>query len=188
MPESQYQTVPLPDGSVQAGLFPTIEWFQEIAQHVDFRDTRVLDLGCCQFSYGIQALQSGACFVAGVDHDSTRTRQSNENIRLWKFERQCSVRNVDALDYIESIYLDFDVVIVGMLLHWLVESQAKALLKGSWRNADRALVVIYRLPTADGTGFCPVSGDLDLILDAKGYHQMLMDTETQRIGLAVYKR
>jgi len=188
MMDNAYQTVPLPDGNIQSGLFPTIEWFQAIAQSVDFTDARVLDLGCCQFSYGIQALQKGAKFVAGVDHDTDRIQQSNENIRQWGFKQQVAVRKADAVDYIEALYLHFDIVIIGMLLHWLPELQAESLLKNSFHNAQRALVVIYRQPTADGTGFCPLPTDLDFILGDFGHHEMLMETKTQRIGLAVYQK
>ena len=97
---SQYQTVPLPDGSVQVGLFPTIDWFQKIMCLVDFSNARVLDLGCCQFSYGIQALHQGAKEVIGVDHDRDRVLESRRNIQLWRMEHRAAVIPVDALDYI----------------------------------------------------------------------------------------
>lgn len=189
MSKSQYQTVPLPDGEVQLGLFPTIEWYQAFTKYGQFHGSRVLDLGCCQFSYGIQALRDGAEHVVGIDHDEIRVRQSCENVKHWGFEQQSTIRNQDAVDYIECLYSSFDVVIIGMLLHWLPEDRARILLRASWRNTSKGLFIIYRLPTVDGTGFCPTPKDLDHILEteARG-HEILMDTETQRIGLAVYDR
>lgn len=185
---SLYQSVPLPDGTWIRGLFPTDQWFERIAAQVDFNGKTVEDLGCCQFSYGIQALNKGAKSVVGFDNSEERVRQSDELIKQWNYGDRATVFK-DTIETYEKIWdsstLQSDICIWSMILHWLNNPQKHiARLKG------KTNVFVYRYPQgrAEDTGWRPTLDELDAVMGCKHRHaEKLSETEAQNIMLAIYE-
>ena len=124
--DTDYQTVPLPDGTWARGLFPTDKWFEKIAAHVDFKGRSVDDLGCCQFSYGIQALNEGARFVAGIDNSKQRVDQSWALVEQWGLQKKAMVVH-GSIEELPTTAINpgnkADITIWSMIIHWLSTPQ-----------------------------------------------------------------
>lgn len=177
-----YQTIPLPDGSIEQGLFPTIDWFNNINKHVSFYDKTVLDLGCCQSSYGIQALQKGARFIIGIDNDINRINESQKYIQLHNLDNQFLLLHKDIESFLPGDRVD--ITIFSMIIHWL--NNSKDCIK-QYMNHCNTAIFIYRLPELNVTGFHPTLDELSELVNKPLIHNsVIMDTNIQHIGLAIY--
>ena len=179
-----YQTVPLPNNTVLSGLFPTIDWFNTINRYISFRDKTVLDLGCCEFSYGVQALVHKAEHVTGIDNDLKRIDQSKQVIDAWSFGNQTKLIHSD----IETWQPDkhYDITIFSMIIHWL-KDPAMHIIR--LFNIMDTAILIYRLPEKDMPGYRPSIVELSTLLGREPMIQkVLMDTPTQHIGLVIYDK
>lgn len=181
-----YQTIPSPDGDVIQGLFPTIEWFEEIKKHVSFEDKSVLDVGCNVFSYGLQAILAGAMHVTGVDCALNCVQQSRIFIDAFNFTNakvvQCEIEKYQPVQM-------YDVVIFSMILHHLKESQDH--LKRLSAIAKEKVVVIYRHLSEEESepGWTPTFDELDDVISRIPLvHKFLLQTKEQYIGLGVYDK
>lgn len=94
-----YQTIELGNGLVTPGRTPTNQRLPYL-QAIDFKDARVLDVGCNSGQYAMFAKQQGAREVVGVDLDETRLEQgrvlaASEGLDV-RFE-QCSIFDIPRL-------------------------------------------------------------------------------------------
>lgn len=184
--KDSYQTVPLPDGTVILGAFPTIEWYKAMAEHIDFKDKTVLDLGCCQFSYGVQAIADGAKFVTGVDNDPKREKQSREVIdTIWNF-KNAEFFDVDIEEFVPQ---EYDIIIFSMIIHWLKDPELH--IRRMLKTTKEKLVFIYRYPNPNKKeiGYRPSVYQLSTLLEQEPtIHTWLSKTEAQNITLAIYDK
>lgn len=182
---TSYQTVPLPDGDKIVGLFPTIEWFEAIARHVDFKNTMVLDVGSCSFSYGIQAINKGATFVTGIEYQDKWVNDSERLLKLWGMENGAVVKMV-AEAYRPN--LPYTVMIFSMIIHWLHEPQL--MIQRYLKNAERWVVFIYRYPQEkEEDGWHPTLSELNLVVGMEPmHHEFLSQSEEQNIKLVIYDK
>jgi len=81
-----YQTINLKNGLITPGKFSTHSRIKYLEQ-IDFRNKRVLDIGCNSGQYCLMAKKLGAGEVVGVDIDEKRLRQAetlaqNEDLEI----------------------------------------------------------------------------------------------------------
>jgi SAM-dependent methyltransferase len=184
---SYYQTVPLPHDDWIDGVFPTIHWFSAINQVVSFQDKTVLDLGCCSFSYGVQAINNGAKFVTGVERVKESIDHCQYVIGQWGFEDKTRL----ICDDIEEIseYDEHDIVIFSVVIHHLKEPE-KTIRKLLSITTDK-LVLVYRYPHegVDEPGYRPTFTELSVALGKLPFHtSFISTTKKQNIALAVYDK
>ena len=177
-----YQTVPLPDGKELAGLFPTIDWFKEIAKHIDFSNKSILDIGCCQFSYGISALNSGASYAIGIDCDQQRLEESKHYIDLWGYNEKTKLINSKA----EELSVPHtDIILFSNVIHWMdnAEYHIARIVKNT-----KIVVFIYRVRGYEhDTGYLPTLDELNNVIGSKAnVHEVISDTLEQNIRLSIY--
>ena len=162
-----YQTLNLPGETVQ-GLFPTLEWFNAFAKHIDFKDKTILDVGCASCSYGIEALKLGASYYYGVENDPKMISLSNEAMVKNSFTYKAEIAMSSAECFASE--KTYDVVIFSMIMHWLNDAE-----KHVKRIADMStnhIVFLYRYQWPDGTehGYRPTIEELNALLDLKPIH------------------
>lgn len=183
----EYQTIPLPNGEVIKGLFPTDKWFKAISKKVNFKGLKVLDLGSCSFSYGLQALKAKANFVTGVEIVPERVENSKELLSYFGYSNAEAIEgNIDNWKPSK----EYDVVIASMVMHWLKDAPKK--LQELFKLADKHLVLVYRLPPEKGVcvdGYRPSVEALDKLFGQKHSHsEKLMNTKEQQIQLVIYDK
>jgi len=131
---SPYQTILLPDGQILPGCFPTIEWFNTIQSYISVQNKTIIDIGCCIFSYGIQALTNGAKFVTGLDISPIRVTESKQLIEFCGFNNEAEVICSSFEQYTpQKVY---DLGLLSMIIHHLKdpEQQIKKLIVLFKRN------------------------------------------------------
>lgn len=177
-----YQTIPLPNGDILPGLFPTMEWFAKIHNYIDFTGQSVLDLGCNEGAYCILASQAGATEILGIDSIDERLIKARELAILWNYSH--IVYQQELIESFNPPKL-YDVIIFSMIIHWLKDAEAH--IKRIAQYAKN-LVFVYRAPLEVGeSGFRPRDGDLDTLLSRPvSYFSTLMETPNQLIKLAIY--
>lgn len=180
-----YQTVPLPDGTCIQGLFPTVDWYRSFSRHLQIQDKTILDLGSCQFSYGIQALRDGAQSVLGIEKSDQRVDQSLRIISLWGFQDRASVSKMEIQDFRPG---SFDITVCSMVLHWLPNPEY--LLRTFWDSAKEALVVIWRYPQDfEEPGWHPSLDEMKAALGQEPMiFEMLSSTKAQNIALGIWTK
>lgn len=178
-----YQTMLLNDGTVINGAFDTIRWFNLVSDHVSFKDMVMLDIGCCQFSYGIQAINNGASHIIGVDSDQLRIDQSDY------FINSCGYKDKTTLikSFAEELEVpDHDIVLFSMVIHWMKDPEfhIKRILSKS-----STAIFMYRLRGYDDdSGYLPTRDELDALVGTKSFvYETVSDTKEQNIRLAIYK-
>ena len=186
----QYQTLLMSDGTIRQGIFPTIDWFNEIKKHVDFQGKVVLDLGCNSFSYGIQAIRSGAKFVVGIDNDQNRISESRAAILDHEIitTEKTAIRLAKIEDFQPFPYV-YDVTIFSMILHWL-EDAPKQIQRYTDATKETVIFVYrYRQPDLKEEGYHPTLEELNAVVNLTPiHHSMLSTTKEQNIGLTIYAK
>lgn len=177
-----YQTIPFPDGTIQKGAFDTIDWFKRMAKHVNFRDKILIDVGCCQFSYGIQALNKGAAYIYGLDSDAERIKESQENIIRCNYKENTCLEQGTAEEYQPP---KSNIILFSMIIHWLKNPEVH--IKRLISNSNVA-IFLYRVRGYDNdTGYLPTSEELDALVGQKHSHyEVISETKEQNIRLAIY--
>jgi hypothetical protein len=178
-----YQTTPLPDGTVLPGLFPSDIWFKEISSHVDFNNKSVLDIGCCNCSYGFQAIDAGANFYTGIEIESPKV------LRARDLFRQYSIQNVEILHQdIKTFFPErtYDISIFGLIIYWIdcAEYQIKRIVD----LTSGKIIFIFRLGPLDGTKYYqPSVPQLSKLIGRTPFvHSTVMHTQEQLIDLVIY--
>jgi len=181
--ENSYQTVPLPTGEIK-GIFPTIEWYRKISKHLNFNGKTVLDLGCCTFSYGIQAINDGASLITGVENSDDRIRQCKDILTEWGISKAEIIRE-DIEKFVPCG--TYDVIIFSMVIHWLENPEVNIKRLVCY---GKKIVFVYRYPQEKKEiGYRPSIDQLDSLMGEKAMiHEILSDTEEQRIHLVIYDR
>lgn len=188
--ENKYQTVPLPNGKVFKGMFPTIEWYNEMKKFVDFKDKRVMDYGCCTFSYGISALNDGALWVIGYDNEERKVRDSELAINSWGYGFGLNPKAGVALADIEVAAVKYcDVAILSMIIHWLKKPE-ETVKHIALRSEE--VIIVFRYPQDfEEPGFYPTLEELDELLKESHIRMgntKLSSTKEQNIMLVIYGR
>lgn len=180
-----YQTIPLPDGSILEGFSPSIERYQVVSRLVGgFQNKTFLDIGCCEFSYGIQALKDSASFVIGIENSEEKIKLSNNFIKLWGFNDKALVIKQDVNTFAYNI--QHDIVLVSVIIHWL--NKPKIFLKQVYSLAKEYFILVWRYPQQrKEVGYRPNIDEVNRLLgkEAKSF-LFLSQTEDQHIGIAVY--
>jgi len=180
-----YQTIRYPDGTLIPGMFPTLEWFSAIAEHVDFENRSLLDVGCSMFSYGLQALDAGASLVTGIEINEETVERVNKLLRLHH------VQNAEILHSSAEAFQstrNYDVVLFSMVIHWLKDPEKH--IKRLAEAATDKVVFVFRNPDPPEPGwFEPSFSKLDSIVGGQCISQkLLMDQDKQYISLAIYDK
>ena len=185
--EDSYQNFPLPGGEMVEGMFPTYQWYQAMAEVVPIKNKTLLDLGCCTFGYGVQALMDGAAYVTGVEKELRRVQQSQEVL-----QRVGDLRSKTGLHWtsIEDFYLGnstYDIVLFSMIIHWLKNPEDE--IRRFWNVTNEHMVLIYRHVNegVDEPGYRPTVEALDFLIGIKHKaHCILSNTLEQNIHMVVY--
>lgn len=180
---THYQTIPLPTG-VREGLFPTIDWFQNMQIDVDFKGKTVLDLGCNEFSYGIQALLAGAKRVIGVDTNGSALADAHKHAAAHNLSVVTIESKIEDLETISA-----DIVIFSMIIHHLEDPEIH--IKRFFDAATDKVVFIYRneFPGKPENGLHPLPEELDEIVGEEFLFQTtLMHTDKQYIKVSIYDK
>lgn len=179
---NSYQTVPLPNGKIINGTFDTITWFHAISKHIDFKNKTMLDIGCCEFSYGIQALNLGAAHITGLDSDQLRIDQSQSIIQECNYTDRTTLVKGFAEEYEP---LNHDITLFSMVIHWMKDPEhhiKRILLKSNMA------IFMYRVRGfAEDTGYLPTMEELDSLMGTSHMvYETISDTKEQNIRLAIY--
>jgi len=180
-----YQSFYMPDGEFIEGAFPTTDWFKEMERHISFENKTVLDLGCATFSYGIEAIKSGARLVTGIDNTDKMVDGSRWLLKEYGFGN-ASVYKEKIEDCQPG---EFDIVIFSMIIHWL-EDAPNHIKRLSEKTQDK-LVFIYRYPYPwkAEPGFRPSLDQLDRLIGQNHWvSTTLMYTNDQYIQMVIYDK
>ena len=182
-----YQTIQHADGTIEEGLFPTLDWFDKIKKHIKFKGNSVLDVGCCTGMLSILSLLEGASEVAGIEKEI-----ENCNVAVGLAE-EYKVDLALVNERVEDISLDehFDIVLFPMIIHWIGEGETKRLI--TWAN--KYVVFIYREKNEgynhpDNGIWFPSQKELDSLKTLKLVHsETLMEQDNgKKINLAIYEK
>lgn len=189
MKHDHYQTVQYPDGTVRRGVFDTPYWYDRMRSHVEVKDKALLDVGCNLGMFGIRALQDGASFVEGIDHDTGVITEAMEIARGYALGGS-SLRHVSVEMYKPK--RDFDIILFSMIIHWIGKVQFLRLVG----YAKDTVVVIFRSKN-DGYSI-PANGKWFPTLDSLSqwlhgfklkHNEVLLEQDNnKKIILAVYEK
>jgi SAM-dependent methyltransferase len=188
---SLYQTLVMPDGHIQSGLFPTHLWFDFLVNlmqenEVSFAAKSVLDLGCATMGLSVLAYQAGASQIIGVDHNLESVLIARKYLETYNLSSENCIYD-DFENYASSS--TSDVVIASMILHRARE--AETLIRNIEKNTKSFFILIYRPSTSaqDEFGCRPTPTELDNLVGFKAMlHTCLPKSMTlgQDISLALY--
>ncbi len=168
----------------EQGVFPTLEWFEKIKAHVDFKDRSVADFGCAQGMMSILAKRNGAAKVVGVDNQG-------ENINFARI----LAKDLD-IDFIYGNIEDnrsdhYDIKILSMIIHWI--GFMETLRQSRYTNK---LIIIFREANEaydhpDNGKWFPTLEQLDDTFRgfSRKHSEVLMEQDNhKKIVLAIYDR
>ena len=176
----------LPNGDILEGGFPTVDWFNAFATHVDFRDKTVLDIGCATASYGVEAMNRGAAFYTGVELEQGNAH-SAADFMLAAGHKDFQIWNTCAEGWTD--HHKHDIVIFSMIIHWLQDAEYQ--VKQLAEMATDKVVFVYRHQHPGGTepGYRPTVEELGVLIDAPLVHtEILLNNGPQYQVLAIYDK
>lgn len=129
-----------------------------IAQRTNFKDARVLDMGCATGFFSFKSVQAGAAAVLGVDHDPAaievcRAAAATFNVPNVRFE--CASAPLPTESY--------DVIFAMSVLNWMGRERAEELLSSPL--LDRSVVWVEIPLKRDGRSGASWLGNDDDIRD-----------------------
>jgi 16S rRNA G966 N2-methylase RsmD len=180
---TNYQTLPIVDGTEIPGAFPTIEWFRKTLPYVEYKNRTLLDVGCCQGSFGIQALANGASSVTSIDSSTKRIEETIKNIGERFPGNPGKVIFARAEDFNPEQH---DITVLSMIIHWLEEPEET--IRKYVESTRERMVIIYRhKQQLQESGYIPSQEELDrLIASPPSHHEFLSETPEQNIKMAIY--
>lgn len=84
---------------------------ESIFKNVDFKNKRVLDLGCCVGYTGAWALNSGAEFYEGVEFSKDLSEIAHQNLHKSFDKSKWQITNSSVENFLSNIDITFDIVI-----------------------------------------------------------------------------
>lgn len=186
-----YQTLMHKDGSVETGVFSTLEWFSEISKTVDWKGKSVIDLGCAEGMFCVLALNEGAKRAICIDVNPDMI------VKAKKLHKEHGLPYSIYQSKAESYYPlePHDIVIFSMVLHWMddVYYHFKRLV-----DCVKEIVCIYRTRNAsykipDNGKWFPSVNELDVLAVTTGFKNvytrlLLTQDNNKEIYLTVYRR
>lgn len=133
-----------------------IMW-RNISRHVDFRNKRVIDLGCGTGDFIWRAYVAGARFVVGVE------RTNNDRLRLLKNEGFCSIVESDINKHNINFTKPFDIAMCFSVLPYL--DDIPATIRWMAENFDLSLIEAQYDPEPFNVGVVSDRGMAQLLLN-----------------------
>ena len=117
-----------------------------IERHVNFKDKRVLDVGCSEGYGAIETLELGAKSAVGIDNVGWLVqvaRKAKEQLGFTDNQLQFDLVNIEKTPWegVKALYGDFDIVLaLGLIHHFKIDEYARK-LKNICTLADDLLVL-----------------------------------------------
>lgn len=112
----------------QNGVMPTNKWFEKIKAHVDFKEKKVIDIGCAEGIMSKLAKEAGASNVEAIDIKEEHFQPSGEvHFIHGKIE--------------DNLWLSGDVAILSMIIHWIGKEETLRQIQ-----YQDTVVIIFREP------------------------------------------
>jgi len=183
------QTMRYPDGTVEIGEYPTLEWFEKMKEHIDFEKAVVLDLGCNDGMMSILAREAGAVICTGVDKDGERISTAKELSTQYGYMNEFFWKKIEEFKFPKR----YHVTIASMVLHELEYPVPQ--LDRIRPITSHYFVVIYRKASrsydkTDGSWF-PTEDQMDYVMsgfDRIHSEVLLTEDEDRDIVLGIYER
>jgi hypothetical protein len=150
------------------------EMWVYISESVDFEDMSVLDLGSGYGDLMRYALDAGAVFVAGVEHDYVTAAYADSMLQTHSISTDNYAVVVDDIDRIvrgnDKEYTGYDIIICNSVLPYL-ESPADAL---EWIQKNSNVAIIECQYNGDGPGPEGIRNDEDMyeVLQTAGWQHV----------------
>lgn len=115
-----YHEIQLTDTIRTPGYQPIVndlnQWLQQrVLENIDFKDKRVLDIGCREGLYSFLAERQGAKEVIGIDNDPSNAAQE---FLIPFFESNIQMNALNLYDLTPDMFGKFDVILLfGVLYH-----------------------------------------------------------------------
>lgn len=187
-----YQTLIHQDGSIETGVFPTLEWFDEISKIVDWNGKSVIDLGCAEGMFSVLAMQKGAKRAIGIDVNPDMI------LKAKRLHEEYGLPHIIYQSKAESYYpLELhDIIIFSMILHWMdnVYYHFKRLtdcVKDTVICIYRTRNASYKIP--DNGKWFPTKNELDVLAVTVGFKNvytrcLLTQDNDKEIYLSIYRK